>query len=254
MRKSIWLGVAAVSLICAWSKTSSATAIAQGFSGSAGVGAYVTLMPLSDSTLNGLSITATPLQFSASTVAEGNGKAIAELSGFRQSLGDRLDLFVGLRMQATADATGHAIADAKQAYDIQITNNSGVAQSFWVQAHYAIGTRVSVTDLQTESVLAYWNVGTLFEEFGLKGYGEFGRTIDCSYPLQNSYLCPNFYDSNDSDRYPLTIAPGETFEFEMRAIARFEATAVPEPSTLALFAIGCLGAFAARRQLRLAGR
>ena len=229
---------------------SAATAIAGGFSGPASIAAYVSIIAPTNQTLSGLVVTATPLQFASSALSEGNGTAVAELGGLRQSSSadGGINLSVGIRLQATALATGHAVADAKEAFSIHILNAGTVAQSFLVQAHYAIGTRVTVSDLQTESVLAYWNIGTIFEDFGLKHYGEFGRTIDCSFPLQSSYICPNFYDSNDSDRYPLSLAPGESLSFEMRAIARFEATAVSEPSTIALLAFGALAIAANRRR------
>ncbi len=152
-------------------------------------------------------------------------------------------------MTRRADAAGHAIADVRRVVAAELVNTSGEEIIFDVRGSYAINTRVSVTDIHTESVLACWNVGV---SLGNYRYGEFGRTIDCSYPLQQSYLCPNFYDSNDDSfgGTQISLDPGESITGRMTTIVRYEATAVPEPTTLALFGAACLGFVALRRRSR----
>jgi hypothetical protein len=67
------------------------------------------------------------------------------------------------------------------------------------------------------------------------------------YAVPNA--CPNLHDSSDDfSGGGFSFDPGESIAGRLTTIARYEATAVPEPNTPALFAAAGLGFLAVQRQ------
>lgn len=251
------VSLAALLLSASW-QSAGATAIAMGPGNMspANVLAGMNLRAHADNPMDGLIYTATVRESSVYTFTEGNAQAFGQASGgsWQGTLNGTLDSFYSnIRIGVMAQSMGHAIADVRKIVDVELVNTANHALVLDIGGAYGISTAVSVSNILMESVLAYWYVGIMVDVDPIYRYGEFGRTIDCSYPLptSGSTPCPNLYDSNNEVLlYELELDPGESLNVTMFTIARYEATAVPEPSTLVLFGAAGLGLLTLRRRAR----
>jgi hypothetical protein len=190
--------------------------------------------------IEGLTFTGTILEQSAFSSAQGNATANALTHGGSSPGILSGTIAAGISLSAQANGFGHAIAEARQVYDVVLLNTADTERSFGIQSWYVIGTGIFVSDTTTSSAVAHWEVGVKFITPGLYDFGEFNRTIDCTYPAVGAGTCQNFYDLSD-DMYgnSYSLGPGETLEFQLVTIARYEVNSVPEPSTMMLFSAAC---------------
>lgn len=248
-----WLSATGLAALLMGSpEAANATAIASGFnSPGANIFAGFSLQGLGGS-LDGLTFTPSVIERSASTFIEGNALAVGQAGNGPAPVsfsGVRASVSSGVTVGARADAFGHAVGEARLIVGFELTNTSDHAIDFALRGFYGLGTHISVTDILSESVLAFWNATVRIDADPVYRYGEGNRTIDCSNPLKDKNACPNFYDSSDDIfGWQFSLDPGESLGGRLTTIARYEATAVPEPSTLLLLAASGLGLVSLRRR------
>jgi hypothetical protein len=192
------------------------------------------------------SFTTTQAPFS-SVSSSGGGSASAGPPSIRES-NTSADIF-GQTFALTVAGAGSATATFGAAIRATFTNTGQTAENYTISDGYAVQTAVQANPAIGEALAYSWRIGpTGGTNFFIDDSESQSHVCNqTSSDLIGFYACHNFYDFNTYQN-SLSLGPGQSATFDMFMDFNLAASAVPEPTALAIMAPGLLALGLLRRR------